>query len=354
MENITRIFLFFLLIICSSCSSLYRFSVDVQEPALITLPVSAQNVLILNNTVAQPVDYGIERNFNGQSIPADYPLSLDSVSWSAIKEIAIVLDESNFFNSIAIYDELLRKDTQWLTSAYLSQEKLYDFFDNKNFDALFVVERLLINAKEDAKTIQSGAPPSEPNIFIDMRVEGVITCSMYTYGKERPLTTFNVTDSFYIKTTSYNDSIIIFKEIPEFTFHSLCHMLGEKAAKSFVPTWKTEERNLFVSYNSRMQEAVGYAANRRWANAESIWITELEKNTKPLNKAKIAFNLAVANEMQDKFEPALEWALKAKEYLKNSNKSNDNQEIELTDKYIAELERRIQSNRLLDLQWGTE
>ena len=103
-----------------------------------------------------------------------------------------------------------------------------------------------------------------------------------------------------------------------------------------------------------MMEAAGYAADSRWKNAESIWITEFEKNTKPVNKAKIAFNLAVANEMQDKFEPALEWAKKAKEYLGNVNHDNDDGEIELTDKYAIELEQRIQSNLLLDLQWGKE
>jgi hypothetical protein len=103
-----------------------------------------------------------------------------------------------------------------------------------------------------------------------------------------------------------------------------------------------------------MQEAAGYAANHQWTNAESIWTAEIEKKTKPTDKAKIAYNLAIANEMQDKLELALQWAQNAKDYFKSADPYKNAQEIEITDKYIAELEQRIQNNRLLDLQWGKE
>jgi len=151
MKNVFRKILFFLLIICSSCSSIYRFSVDIQEPALVTLPVSAQNILILNNTVVQPNDYGIERNFNGQAIPEDYPLSLDSMVWSAIREITFVLDESNFFNTIAVYREPIREDNEWPSLTYLSPEHQNDFYDTENFDVFFFFKRLIFSEKEDVK-----------------------------------------------------------------------------------------------------------------------------------------------------------------------------------------------------------
>ena len=349
MKIITRNILFFLLIIFSSCSSIYRFSIDVQEPAMITLPVSAQNVLILNNSLAQPLDNGIERDLNGKSIPADYPLALDSMVWPAISEIANVLGESNFFNTVAIYKEPLRKDGEWLSPVYLSKEQQYNFFESDNFDALFVVERLLFYLKENVNINKL----NESTPYIDIRADGVLNCSMYVYGKEKPLSTFVVFDSLFVKYITYNDSLFLFKEIPEGVLHNLSIMVGNQAAKCVVPTWQTVERVLFVSQGARMQEAAGYAANRRWKNAESIWITEFEKNTKPVNKAKIAFNIAVANEMQDKLEPALEWVLKAKDYFKNSNTDIENQ-IELADKYLTELGRRIQNNRMLDLQWGKD
>ena len=354
MKNNVGKILYLLLLICSSCSSTYRFSIEVQEPAMITLPVSAQNVLILNNTVTQPSDHGIERNINGNSISADYPLSLDSTVWSAMDEIAVIFDESDFFNTVATYNVPVREDDEWLSMNHLSPELQSNLYDTDNFDALFVIERLFLFLKENVKPINNGAPPSEQTAFIDLRADGVITCSMYVYGNEKPFITFQVSDSLILKTMMYNDSITIFKNIPEYTFNVLSIELGNKVAKCFIPTWKTEKRSLFVNFDSRMQEAAGYAANSKWTDAESIWITEFEKKTKPADKAKIAFNLAVANEMQDRFEPALDWARKAKEYIESVRTKNDSQEIELIDNYIPKIEQRIKSNQLLDLQWGEE
>ena len=352
MKNIAQKVLFLLLIIFSSCSSIRRFTVEVQEPAMITLPVSAQNVLILNNAITQPIDYGIERNFNGKSIPADYPLSMDSMVWAAIDEISYILDKSDFFNTIAVYREPLRDNDEWLSITHLSSEQQNELYDVENFNALLVVERLLFNLKEDVKPIRSGVPSYEPTVFADMRIVGIITCSMYAYGKENPVTTFNVQDSLFFKSMVFSDSLFLFKEIPEMYLEKLSYNLGAKAAKCFTPEWKQVDRFLFVSQNSRMQEAAGYANSHRWINAESIWKTQLEKNNKLVDKAKIAYNLAIANEMQDKFEPALEWVAKAKGYFENVNPDKYYREIELIDKYAIELGLRIQHNRLLDLQWG--
>ena len=348
-----RKILLFLLITCSSCSSVYRFSINVQEPAAVTLPVSAQNVLILNNTVIQPNDLGIERNAGGKPIGSIYPLSMDSLAWFAINEITHTFNESNFFNTIAIYKNNIRMDSDWLSVPQsLSPELQSEFYNDEDFSALLVINRLLFSVKEDITNIKIDAFSSLMNVFLDLHVDGSITCSMYVHGKEKPLTTFTVSDSLFVKSMIYSDSTDIFKDIPEYILHELSGQLGNKVAEYFIPAWKTANRLVFTDLTARMKEATGYASGNRWANAETIWNVEFEKATKPLNKAKIAFNLAVANEMQDRLDSAWEWAQKAKEYLKNTNQSDNSQEIELTDNYISELERRIQSNRLLDLQWG--
>jgi len=343
-----------LLLTCGSCSSTYQFSVDIQEPAAVTLPVSAQNVLILDNTIVQPENNGMERTYNGQSIHENYPLYLDSMVWSAIDEMAIVLNESNFFKTIAIYQKPLRTDTEWLAETILSPEEQADFYNTENYDALLVIDRLLFSVKENVKKIQDVSFSYEPSAFVDLRTDGLITCSMYAFGKDKPLTTFTVSDSLFLKSMVANDSTILFKVLPEYLLDELSRVIGNQAATHFIPTWKTTERMFFTGYNSRMQEAVGYAADKQWLKAESVWASELENKTKPADKAKIAFNLAVTNEMQDKFDEALEWAQKAKDYLQSANPNKDSKEIDLTNEYISLLKQRIQSNRLLDLQWGKE
>jgi len=356
MKNNAGKFLLLLLLTYTSCSSLYKFAIDVQLPAAITLPVSAQNVLILDNTVKQPISNGIERTFNGHSVRVDYPLSLDSTVWSAIAEIAYVLNESHFFNKVAVYRQSLRTDSDWLAKYSLSPDVQSVFYNAGDYNTLLVIDRLLFTVKEDVKKNLSGYPvfADEPIVFTDLRVDGWLTCSMYSYGKDKPLSTFTVSDSLFAKSTDSGDSTTLLKDIPEYAVHELSSRLGNQAAQRFTPTWKTEERAFFRGYNPRMREDIGYTANHQWASAESIWMAELKKKTKPVDKAKIAFNLAVANEMQDKLDSAYVWAQKAKEYLGNVDQNKNSKQIGLTNKYISDLEQRIQNNRLLDLQWGKE
>ena len=352
MKNIAQKVLFLLLIIFSSCSSTYHFSVEVQEPAAITLPVSAQNVLILNNTLTQPIEYGIERKLDGKSISSDYPLSLDSAAWSAIDEISYILGKSDFFNTVAVYNQSLRKDNEWLSILQLSTEQKNELFDIGNYNALLVIDRLLISLNQNVTKIKLDVFNSFLSAFVDLRAYGILTCSMYTPENEKQLIRFVVSDSLFAKSTIYTDSTEIFKDIPNYILHELSYNLGSKVANCFIPSWKSVDRFLFISQNPRMREAVSYAANYKWVNAESIWKAQLDKNNKPVENAKIAYNLAVANEMQDKFETALEWILKAKEYMKNVNIDNNSQETERIDKYTTELGQRVQNNRLLDLQFG--
>jgi len=353
MKNKIEITFFSLLLLCTSCSSIYRFSVDIQEPAKVTLPVYAQNVLILDNTVTQPEDMGIERKFDGEPViqGGGLSLALDTMVWFAIDEITVVFDESNFFNTIAVYRKPVRNDTEWFSQVELSPELQSELYENEKFNTLLVIDRLLFTFKQDVIR-------SPNNIssywFNDIRADGIITCSMYCLGKEKPVTTFSISDSMFYRRAFFNHSITNFKKIPEFVLSNLSYMLGNQVAKRFTPTWKTVDRSFFLGYNSRMQEASGFAANSKWALAEAIWNTELGKKEKPVVKAKISFNLSVANEMQDKFQTALEWAEKAKNYLSNTDAKDYKNEKEIIDKYISDLEIRIKNNLLLDEQWGKE
>ena len=344
--------LFILLLSCSSCSSVYRFYVDIQRPAAITLPVSAQNVLILNNTVSQPEDFGIDRTLNRQPVYTNFRISMDSMIWFAIDKVADVLDESDFFNEIAVYKKPVRADKDWLSKTVISPELQSEFYETEKFDALLAIDRLLFSVKNDVTVDQSGIRVLAPSSFIDLQVYGLITCSMYSSGNNTPLSTFTVSDSMFVKSTIWPDSIAYFKDIPERALYTLSRRIAERAARRFIPTWKREERVFYANFNPLMQEATNFAIKHKWSQAESLWAIELNKKKKPVDKAKIAINLAVANEMQDKFEQALFRAQQAKEYLKNAGKKNVSADIELTDEYIKALLMRIQYNRLLDLQWG--
>ena len=335
------------LLICTSCMSIYKYSVDIQEPALIALPVSSKNVLILNNTVAQPDDYGISRTINWQPVYDNFSISIDSVIWKAINRMAIVLDESNFFNEVAVYLKPVREDAAGLSKAELFAKIQSEFSDEEKFEVMLVIDRLLFSVMVDVM-----ANWSYQTRLINLKVFGLITCSMYSFDNDKPFSTFTISDSLLIKSLVFYEPINVFKEIPELALNILSLAIAEKAAQRFIPSWKTSERFFFTNINPRMRRATDYVFKNNWSEAETLWTDELGKKKKPVDKARIAINLALANEMQDNIEQAYQWALNSKEYLKKAGKKKDGFENKLTDVYIRVLEQRIINNRLLDLQWG--
>ncbi|GHT14557.1 hypothetical protein FACS189432_05590 [Bacteroidia bacterium] len=354
MKNIIGKILFIIfLTIFISCQSVRRFEIEIQEPATITLPVSAQNILILNNAVPQSADLGIELKWNGRPVEQKPKLTLDSTLWWTIFSLSDKLKESDFLDEIFIYRDSIRTNKDWMVITPLPKEIQDEFYEREDYDALITIDRLLYVIDEDVKGAASVQSISEKWLTVDAKANAILTCSIYLYGNEKPFKSFTISDSLLIKSPVYSDSVGIFNYLQEYFVNNLALTLGEKAASYIVPTWKTVERIIHTDYQARMKEAYSYSQAQKWEKAESLWETEYEKKNKSVEKAKIALNLAVANEMQDKFESAISWANKAEQhFLEDRNSSQYAEEITFISQYILELQKRIQHNLLLDMQWG--
>jgi hypothetical protein len=354
MKNIiSKILFVIILTVFSSCASVRWFAIEVQEPASITLPVSVQNVLLLNNTVPQSSQLGEIQNRDGQPIEQKFSLSLDSTVWIAIRSLSASLNQSQFFNDIYVYSDLIRTDKEWLAINPLSKEIQDEFYSTEKYDALISIDRLLYMINENTKVIK-GNQTYNPLIPVNITANAILTSSLYLRGKETPFKIFSLFDSLSVNTMVYNDSITIYREIPMNLVENLAFILGEKMASSLAPSWKTVERLTFTNQSARMKEAHSLSLADKWAEAERIWQAEYEKKSKPIDKAKLALNLAVANEMQDKFDVAISWAGKASRHLAASDPSQHTEETAFITQYVIELQQRIQYNRLLDMQWGKE
>jgi hypothetical protein len=346
-------FVIFTAVLCS-CASVRKFSIETQKPAEITLPVSAQNVLILNNTVAQPSGYGIEQTFNDVSLKEKTDISMDSAVWTAIHVLSELMSASDFFSEISVYNDSIRFDDDWLSVSRISKAVQDEFFELENADVLITIDRLLFRLYEDVKKPKSEVYSLEKLNQVTASADVVMTCSVYLYGKPNPYKTISLTDSLVLKTTVTDDSTVVYKYLPEYMITELSIAMGKKVASYFIPTWVPDDRMIYTDYHARMKEAYGYAMAQRWEEAGSLWLGEFEQRSKAVDKAWIALNLAVADEMQNKFESAITWAEKAKQGFEKSDRERYADDIYFVNQYIATLQKRIQYNQVLDLQWGDE
>lgn len=346
-----KVLLFSLLLTLISCNSISLLTIEVQEPASITLPTDALNILVVNNSVPQPSTFGIERTYEGKDIE-NYPLKIDSVSWATMIALSETLSKSDFFSDVKVYKSSTRADNEWLSIVQFSKEFLDELFDNSTFDAIISIDRLLFSVKESVKGQTRDSFISPTYSFADIQIQSKLNGSIYMYNKEKAFTTFTVSDSLFLKESLTGDSISLLKRIPEILIHDLAYEMGEKAGKLLTPSWKMADRLIYSNQNSRMKEALAHTKINKWKEAENIWLSEYNDKKKPVDKARLAMNIALANEMQDKLKDAHEWATRSKEYYDNSKMKADEEEITLITSYISDLETRIQNSHLLNLQWG--
>ncbi len=342
-------------VLFASCSGVHRLTIEVQEPASVTFPIDATKVVVVNNAVVQPDSVGLESSYNGKKTEGMYP-SLDSIPWVSVESISERLEDSDFFSQVAIYRSSLRSDNQWLAKGRLSKDFREQFLRETGMDAIISVDQLLFNTVQDGIPLSDDMYLSNSYLFTDIRVTGVISISIYVKDKESPLSSFSLKDSTFTKTSAYSDlkeSEVIRRLLQSMIF-KVAYKLGDKTAILLTPTWKTADRIVYAGYSSRMKEATSYFKSNKWSKAEDIWLSEYDKKEKPLDKARMSVNMAVANEMQDDLDTALTWVKKAKEYYLQTDAKDNANEIEHVDKYTEVLEKRIQNSRVLDLQWGVE
>ena len=341
-----------LLFLLTSCSSVSLFTLEVQKPALITLPLTSRDVVVLNNAVSQPSDQNVIRKYKQQLVEND-PIEFDTTSWVAVYTIADILSESDFFDNVEVYTKPIRDDNEFLAQVNLSEEVLSDFFTDLDYDMIVSVDRLVFSIEETANPIAGDSDERKiKQVMLHMTTHAVISCGVYLKGRTSPLTTFNVRDS--LKYSSFLDAtpVEIFKSLPESFLEILSVFMAEVAANKLIPSWESADRLLFTSTASRMKEAFNYANTSNWDRSIEIWESLLKEKTKPLDKARLASNLAVGYEVKEKLDESLQWAQQSQAYFKEAGKSASKEEQDWIESYIPQLENRFQDNKLLDIQWG--
>lgn len=317
-----------------SCASTMILQVEEEQPAAFTLPVKAQNVIIVNNALAQPVGYGL--NAPSGKYPEDdsiYVKTLKNASWQLITETFNKLKTSEFFSDVSFYKKPLREDDEWLSVAPLKKEVREDFLVDEHFDLLISIDRLLFNSVVRSNNAESGS------------MKTLLTFSAYVYDRDEPvINQLTITDSVIAYYNKYQDNYDPSRKtcehlVSEMIRHSTSR-LSEKLCYLFAPGWKSAKRIYFVKNLQDMEKTAGYINNGTWVEAKTAWINAFEIAKKDAGKAKLATNIALAYEMTGDLGSAEAWAKKAETFFQKASPSKYAKEIRYLNKYIESLQER--------------
>ncbi len=126
--------------------------------------------------------------------------------------------------------------------------------------------------------------------------------------------------------------------------------MADKMVRIFVPYWEKQYRWYYTDEGkTKMKKAQMKAGDNEWKEAAVIWGNLFEEESSDKKKAKLASNIALANEMLDDVENALNWAdISYGLFTKTMDK--DSEDVRNITVYKNELQRRLKDFELFGKQ----
>ena len=331
----------------TACSSINYLSIDTFNPAEVTVPSSANKVLIVNHAVPQPADWGYSYTVS-EKVKATQGAKADSALVDFCQSLGEAMVAEEFFQDVLLYHEPTRADQHPEYDLKMPAQQVDNLCEVAGADLLLSLDRLLFESSREDTDLGGGFTVGE----IKVRMAGVIRA--YLPGRAAPLATIQLVDSVAWEQSAELPPILN-ELLPssEEALRTAGRYLGAKASVNFVPHWQRETRWYFSTSGAVWKEAAAYAASERWEKAEERWnrIYQTSKGWK--SRAQVASNLALCAEMKGDLQQAHEWASISYELFKQKAGEED-QQAQLLELYVKALTERIRANQKLDVQIGKQ
>lgn len=317
----------------------WHTTLDVLRPAAKTFPQGVSDLLIVNNTVQQPEDFGHALVAYG-SVKGNESIDLSQAATRCLFAATQQFDFSGLFSSVGLVvksqatgtffasNSLLRPQTDSLCSTYEA-------------DAALSLDRLVIY---DRKEIDLDV---NYNYYAYLEVYAVSSWTLTRRNGQ--ITTLTHVDTLYWESLSRTSSEAL-EQLPDrqTALLDVAEYTGEQFAKKFIPQWETVDRYMYENTDSLMKEAMRHFTYRRWEQAIELWQScyDLSKSGSKKQKnltencAYSAADLAVANEITGDINAAIKWAkLSIEAFSKMESADAAQQQVNMTF-YLRELEQR--------------
>ncbi|MDD3078165.1 MAG: DUF6340 family protein [Paludibacter sp.] len=333
-----------LLILLASCTTVLYTTVDVLKPAKVAFDADATKVLLVNNTVAQPEDYGHITEFYNERA-RNIKLNTDSLPIFTLSVLAQELQDNEFFNNVSLETNSVNEDKDFFTVNALTPKKVDELCQKYGADVIIALDRLKVNDKISEELDER---TYTYYMMLELRFDSYWTIH-YPGGKT--FQSMNFKDTVYWNAESYKRKRALL-ELPrrEDALIDGALYVGKNTVKRFVPYWDKADRYFFSNSDKYMKQGIDSMYVRSWDAAIDIWKKGLERNAND-TKSKLANNISVAYEINGDIENALVYAKMAYEYAVNDILQNYDHYVDIAQHYQDVIERKKEI-QLLNTQIG--
>jgi hypothetical protein len=320
-------------------------SIDILKPAKVTFPADVDELIIINNTIPQPQDYGHKTDlFNEKT--RKFKIDTDSLPFFCLASFAGKLNDQEFFRDIKIdFNSVNRKEYFFVQS--LPSDSIVKVIMQKNkSEGVISLNRILV-------TDQVGELYDQVAGKYIAYLEAVYETSWSVhFPSNTQKTQFSFKDTVYWESESYTREKSL-KGLPDRRNALIdgAMITGEKAVRKFIPYWEKVDRYFFESENKIFKAGIDSVYTKNWQGAIDQWENLLQNSQNSYMKAKICHNIAVACEIKGDVKKAYDYSGKALQYMMNSMVS-DFKKILTIAEYNDELRKRVTEVEKVNKQLG--
>ena len=333
----------------ASCASTRNLTIEYQRPAEITFSENVTRILVINNTVSQDPTFGVKHTFNGHPIePIAVPV--DSAAYYTVNSLSYELDKNNFFTKVTVLNESLRGDDKFELPGRLDNDVVNELALQAGADAIISLDHQIYNSQISLIDNKIGLKNGS------IKVRGFCLFNVYIPFREKThMTSMRYVDSLTWRNDDVSTRRDDIKELinSEYATTVVCatgSMMGGRMANKIIPVWIADNRKVYSSYQSDWMAADANLRKDKWEEAVLIWEKIYNKSSSGKSKAKAANNIAVACELNDNYEQALDWINKAQQVLGDKGRNSGTTLQKELSAYHKALEARIEQSKELNSQ----
>ena len=294
-----------LLVLCSlpiNAQQQWYFSVDERYPVERTQLQGKQRILVVNNSLKQPNNFGHTTMIDGESrgnIEVDLSRSVLYCLFATTQS----MESTGEFNAVELMDISQNHSTNYYSRTPLTFSQAERLCADYQADALLILNQLVLY------DVVESFPTDEGTYYAYLQAYSQSHWTIHYAGQTREAT-FTQADTLLWESQLHYTRTQSLSDLPsrQEALLYLARELGNRMGSSFAPSWQTTRRYIYELPD--LQAGLDAFRLQRWNSAINQWITIVDSKDKKA-AACAAANIAIAYEMLGDYASACDYAQRA-------------------------------------------
>ena len=294
-----------LLVLCSlyvNAQQQWYFSVDERYPAERQQLQGKQRILVVNNALTQPQDFGHTTMIDGEN-QNHAEIDLSRSILYCLFSVTQTMESTGEFDAVELMDISQNHSTNYYTRTPLTFSQAERLCTDYQADALLTLNQLVLY------DIVESFPTDEGTYYAYLQAYAQSHWTIHYAGQTREAT-FTQADTLLWESQLHYNRTQSLSDLPsrQEALHYLARELGNRIGSSFAPSWQTTRRYIYELPD--LQAGLDAFRLQRGNSAINQWLTIVDSKDKKA-AACAAANIAIAYEMLGDYASACDYAQRA-------------------------------------------